>query len=563
MEKAIAVYLDDSDKLEIEFSWLYKTWILYSLNEEYDLVVYYNPEAKNRLSNFPGIVAIPMAPIRMANEYKFLNSHYFCMKEWNEPLKKYSYLLKTDCDVFLTEHMKGYVPSKILVGQGGYYNSFEQKKVETIKFLSQMWGLDYKFYSNIGASFFGRTDYILPTIANQALVTEDILNFYNSSKIKNLNGLDIGIASMIAGEITINHSFSNQHIVLYSLDSKCWTTTNIGSDTLHIHAWHSNLDWSKHKFFKGEYTDWKVEVKDAFLNAANYCHWIATLTVDDLYYYRDLYANGKLDINYGLLKNIKNKNFCIFTNDNNTKVLLPDHKYSEVFSKRDQHEVFFRRIINYLIQNKYIRGNIIDLGAWIGDNAIPWSKNIDGTVYAIDPSPGNCNFIELLLKDNFIKNVKIIQKAISSENKVISTSAVYGDDLYHCTLQDGESGEYKFNSYSLDYLYKTGEIENIDFIHLDVEGMEYQVVIGAENLIQDYYPIITFEQHLSTDDYSGLSKHLGSKGYYVYMINEILPGCNPDCRNFLAIKSIKDRLTPEIAAELVEALGKEDLLIPM
>jgi len=563
MEKAIAVYLDNSDQMEIEFSWLYKTWILYSLDMEYDLVVYYNPEAKNRLSNFPGIVSIPMPPIRMANNYKFLNSHYFCTKEWNEPLKKYTYLLKTDCDVFLTEHMKGYVPSKVLIGEGGYYNNLDHKKIETIKFLSQLWNLDYKFFTLVGASFFGRTDYILPTVERQALLTEDILNFYNFNNIKNLNGLDIGIASMIGGEIAVNYNFSNQHISLYCLDSKCWSSTKIGSDTLHIHAWHSHLDWSKHKFFKDEYIDWKVEIKDAFLNSANYCHWIATMPMEDLSYYRDLYSEGKLEINYGILKNIKNKNFCIFTNDNNTKVLLPDHKYSEVFSKRDYHEVFFRRIINYLIQNKYIKENIIDLGAWIGDNAIPWSKNIDGTVYAIDPSPGNCNFIELLLKENFIKNVKIIQKAISSENKVISTSKVYGDDFYHCTLQDGESGEHKFNAYSLDYLYKTNEIENIDFIHLDVEGMEYQVVIGAEDLIKDNCPIITFEQHLSTDDYSGLSKHLSSRGYHVYLINEILPGCNPDCRNFIAFKNIKGKQISELTYDISSFLEKEDLLIPM
>jgi hypothetical protein len=54
-----------------------------------------------------------------------------------------------------------------------------------------------------------------------------------------------------------------------------------------------------------------------------------------------------------------------------------------MFKKRDNHEVMFRRINTYLIKNKIIKNNIIDLGAWIGDNSIPWAKNIDGTVYAI------------------------------------------------------------------------------------------------------------------------------------------------------------------------------------
>lgn len=563
MEKAIAVYLDNSDQMDIEFSWLYKTWVLYSLDQEYDLVVYYNPEAKFRLSNFPGIVSIPMPTIRMADEYKFLNSHYFCTKEWNEPLKKYSYLLKTDCDVFLTEHMRGYTPSKVLIGQGGYYDTLDQKKVETIKFLSQLWGFDYKFYTQVGASFFGRTDYILPTVARQAGITEAVINFYRSNRIKDLNGLDLGIASMIAGEIAINHNFSNQHISLYCLDSKCWTTSGIGSDTLHIHAWHSDSDWSKHKFFKGEYADWKIEIKDAFLNAGNYCHWIATLSREDLHYYRELYANGKLNIQYGISKKIENKEFCTFTNDNNAKIFLPEHKYSEAIKKRINNESLFRRIVNYLIQNKYIKGNIVDLGAWIGDNTLPWSKNIEGIVYAIDPSPENCKFIQLLLEENLIKNIKIIQRAISNENKVISTLEVFGDDFYHCTFQDADSGDYKFDAYCLDYLYKIGDIKNIDFIHLNVGGMEHQVIIGADNLIEDYCPIITFEQHLNTDNFSRLSKHLEYKGYYVYMINEILPGCNPDCRNFIAIKKIKEKEVPELAADIINFIGNEDLLIPV
>ena len=49
---------------------------------------------------------------------------------------------------------------------------------------------------------------------------------------------------------------------------------------------------------------------------------------------------------------------------------------------------------NVIDKNK----NIIDLGAWIGDNSIPWAKNIDGIVYAIDPSKENCKYIYVNFK---------------------------------------------------------------------------------------------------------------------------------------------------------------------
>ena len=86
----------------------------------------------------------------------------------------------------------------------------------------------------------------------------------------------------------------------------------------------------------------------------------------------------------------------IFTNDDSINISLLNHPFSDYLKVRDKHEVLFRRINTFLIKNKIIKNNIIDLGAWIGDNSIPWAKNIDGFVYAIDPSHDNCKFINLI-----------------------------------------------------------------------------------------------------------------------------------------------------------------------
>ncbi len=271
-EKAIVVYLDDSSKMQQELSWLYKTWILYSLESEYDLVVYHNPSAKNKLKNFSNIIPVEMSPIRMSNNYKFLNSHYFCTNPYNEILKKYKYILKTDCDVFLTKNIKNFTPSSFMVGQGGYYIQSDSSKIEFIKNISKNLKLNYNHMPSIGSSFFGKTDEILPIVSLQSQITEYLLNNYfkNNNKTDELSGFNIGIASMIAGEVAINHVFNNQHVTLYCLDSKCWETSKIGNDVLHIHAWHTDQKWSKHQYFNGEYKDWNVEFTEAFDNAANY-----------------------------------------------------------------------------------------------------------------------------------------------------------------------------------------------------------------------------------------------------------------------------------------------------
>ena len=163
----------------------------------------------------------------------------------------------------------------------------------------------------------------------------------------------------------------------------------------------------------------------------------------------------------------------IFTNDDNVSVLLIDHSFSSRFKSRDNHEVLFRRINTYLIKNKLITANIIDLRAWNGDNSIPWAKNINATIYAIDPSADNCDFIKRTCELNEIKNVKIIQSAISNTNELLSTN----EHITHCSFvygNPGINGSTKITAVSLDYLYELKTIENIGY--MDVEGMEYKII---------------------------------------------------------------------------------------
>ena len=252
---------------------------------------------------------------------------------------------------------------------------------------------------------------------------------------------------------------------------------------------------------------------------------------------------------------------CVFTNDGGITVSLIEHPFSQTFASRNNHEVLFRQMHTYLMDNGVIKNNIIDLGAWIGDNTIPWSKRndavvslSDAVVYAIDPSRENCDFIQRMCDHNQINNVKIFQTAVSDKMETLSTN----DDMYHCTFASDDQGRNKVNAITLDYLFNNAEIENIGYIHLDVEGMEYKVILGSEKIIDTYKPIITFEQHLEIDNYHLILDYLTNKNYVVYLIDEILPGCRPDCRNSIAFP--KDIFDPSIVTKIHQYIGKEILL---
>lgn len=251
-----------------------------------------------------------------------------------------------------------------------------------------------------------------------------------------------------------------------------------------------------------------------------------------------------------------------FSNDNGVAVQYHmNHRFAGLFGSRNEHEVMFRRISTYLINQGHIRGNIVDLGAWIGDNALPWTKNIgpNSVVYAIDPSPDNCQFIRDIASLNNIQNIRVIEKAISDKREVLCTN----DHLTHCSFVSDEDSEQKctvrnqVKAWPLDDLYAAGEIADVAYIHLDVEGMENRVVAGATKLINTYKPIIAFEQHLEQDPFIELSAHIAEKGYVVYLINEVLPGCRPDCRNFIAFPS--DRFDDAFVEAINAHLGQDVL----
>jgi hypothetical protein len=295
--KAIVVYLDDTLRCIEEFSWLYKTWKMWDLDTEYDLVVYHNPSCSDKIPNEPCIISKPLEPLHKKDsfwsDYPFVNS--FAMfndkAELNWVRERYTHILKTDCDVFLTQHFAGHTPQRILIGQGGYMPHEEEKAAIVFRNLERIrkkLKLNYSHLTHIGASLFGETKSVSHAIAEQFVITDSLLKTEWRENVGSWPGWFKGVASMYAIDLVVNHIFSHQHVSLCTLDEKCWKITKLNKNTLHIHAWHSAEYFSKHAWFKGEY---KPLVLDKIpTNAAEYCHWVAS---NDLKTLKDVIEKSK------------------------------------------------------------------------------------------------------------------------------------------------------------------------------------------------------------------------------------------------------------------------------
>ena len=240
----------------------------------------------------------------------------------------------------------------------------------------------------------------------------------------------------------------------------------------------------------------------------------------------------------------------LFTAEGNTTISLPPVSYAGLLSpshrrlveqcanyaSRPTAEALLRKTVYALFQAGYIdpRRSIIDIGCWIGDNAVVWGKMLQGdaVVYAVDPSPANLDFGRSVASLNGVRNIKWIQ-AVCADRPNLRFSLA--SDLDHAQFSDhGGRNAQQFVTTTLDEVVPQSSHGGISLLHVDVEGFEERVLGGAANIIAASKPVIIFEQHISKEDPQRIADTLKGYGYRVFMINEVLPGCDLDCRNFIA-----------------------------
>lgn len=288
--KAIVVYVDDTPRCLEEFSWLYKTWKMWDLDNEFDLVAYCNPNAVKKLpDDKKSLVIREMAPIHKTNpewsSYPFVNSFGMFSTNINEFrfIQKYSHIMRTDCDVFLTQHLAGHAPSRVMLGMGGYIdtNHNGHVTVENLDRLRKKLNLKTNYIFHVGASLFGPTTYVLLATVKHFDYTREILSTeWKESHGRWEDGWFAGVSSMYAIHLAVNSLFSRQNVITCALDELCWGTTKISKSVVHIHAWHCAEYFSKHEWFAGKYE--KLICDTVPEDAAQYCHWVASNDLDHL-----------------------------------------------------------------------------------------------------------------------------------------------------------------------------------------------------------------------------------------------------------------------------------------
>src|SRR5919106_3255936 len=249
---------------------------------------------------------------------------------------------------------------------------------------------------------------------------------------------------------------------------------------------------------------------------------------DSLYIKRGIYFNDSLGPSFYFMSFLyKVIKFLRLGNPVSLKISVPKYNYKVLCPIKKE------EIINMTIREDDIiehftpkEGDVVvDIGANIGRYTIISSKRVgtNGKVVAIEAHPGNFEMLNRNIKLNRLTNViPLNYAAYSKETKVklYVPDEESGYTIYHTLMERTGKKFVEVDAITLDYLLlqlngiREGVVE-VNWIKIDVEGVEFEVLKGATNVLSKSKDIALLIEVHGIDNYRPLIEFLNSYNFIV------------------------------------------------
>lgn len=141
---------------------------------------------------------------------------------------------------------------------------------------------------------------------------------------------------------------------------------------------------------------------------------------------------------------------------------------------------------------------IVDIGAHYGYFSLFSARKtaLNSKIYAIEPSNSNFDKLSKNVQSSSIKNIVLINKAIggNSESRIVYTAKPQNHSLFSHYIDGMHFGNNivatSLNDFILDY-----NIDKIDFLKIDCEGSEHEILQNAAPWVWDKISVISMEIH--------------------------------------------------------------------
>ncbi len=201
-------------------------------------------------------------------------------------------------------------------------------------------------------------------------------------------------------------------------------------------------------------------------------------------------------------------------------------------------------------------GVAVDVGANVGEFAIYLSRLVgsEGQVVAVEPNPVNVQSARMVLDWFRCGNVRIEQVALGSEVGVVPLSVpmvdgVWRDDLGRIVMPPGD-GEalhtFDVKVETLDGLVERLKLRTLEFVKCDVEGAEWAVLEGGQQVFSRFRPAVLIEVWRRGTDRERVRSFFGSLEYTecVFTRGRLMPLAqvvdrnNPDSLNLIFLPDV-------------------------
>lgn len=181
---------------------------------------------------------------------------------------------------------------------------------------------------------------------------------------------------------------------------------------------------------------------------------------------------------------------------------------------------------------KYLRAGmtVFDVGAHMGELTLMFSRFVGdtGVVHAFEPTKAGFELLTATCTAASLRNVKFHRLALAEQETTVVLHS-YGDGYQSWTSQARRPletygidvrvvGTEESPATTLDSYCDTNSISSIDLLKVDVEGAEFQVLLGARRMLEAHrIKCIAFEFGQTTFDMNNdpeeIERYLNSLGY--------------------------------------------------
>ncbi|MBD2037400.1 FkbM family methyltransferase [Leptolyngbya sp. FACHB-321] len=184
---------------------------------------------------------------------------------------------------------------------------------------------------------------------------------------------------------------------------------------------------------------------------------------------------------------------------------------------------------------------VIDVGANVGVYTFSAASQVgaSGRVLAIEPFSGCVQCLQETCRLNQFDWVTVCQGAASDYDGTARLSLQTASEMNQIVTAGTESatqtGPFEdVACFSLDSLIKQEKLTQVDFLKIDAEGHELQVLLGSDRLLTEFAPVIMYENISGNQgSNSPVANFLNANGYQLFRYQ-------PYLQTLVAIESVED-----------------------